>query len=186
LLELAIERVARRYRCVDLGVRPRTGGFIETGDFWGIKIVPLIREAVELVSYLKVQIDDEEALGFARALFERVADLEADPIDLERMEVGDFIRYPALIALADAGPTVYEAMMTIVRMQMDEHEQSRRRTATHEDVADVYVRAYDRGEPTAQAVAEAFHWQLQTARNRISAARKAGFLPETRRGRRLA
>ena len=47
----------------------------------------------------------------------------------------------------------------------------------------MYRQALDNGQPTTEAVADHQNVSLQNAKNLVHAARKAGFLPPTRRGK---
>jgi uncharacterized protein YdbL (DUF1318 family) len=98
--------------------------------------------------------------------------------------VGDFFRVPALLPLLDEDNEGYKAFAWIASERLAKsHQLLRKATPTHEDVARVYRQAIANRRPVTDAVADEFGWRQQTARNRIHAARKAGLLGETVRGR---
>lgn len=185
LLELDIELVQGRFRCVQLRMQRREqNGYIETDDLRKAPIVRLVRQAVRLVCYFSVELEDQEAVEFVRDAFLRLADLEHDPVDVEQIQVGDFFRYPALAPLLDGLPETHLAYSTVVEKFVLEAERSRPRgTATDEQVAEVYRLALKCGEEVIDAVCAEFHWARQTAKNRIGAVRRAGLLPPTVPGR---
>lgn len=188
ILDLDIALLDNRFRCVQLRARRRTEtDYIETRHFQ-TGIVALVKEAVELVSYLRVELETQEDVAFARNAFATLADLETDPIDLDDIEVGDYFRFSVLTPLiasdADSYTTAY---LPFTRRAINAAERPKPRgPASNEGVANVYRVAYAQNKEVIDAVATAFGWERQTAKNRIRAARKQGLLPATVAGSRRA
>jgi hypothetical protein len=184
LVELDIEFLEERFRCVQLRVLRRDGSdFVEAQQLRHIRLVDLVREAVGLVAYLVFELCDEEDVEKTSNAFQRLADLDATPIKVDDIRVGDFFRVPALLPLLDQDNEGYRALNFLASQLLADGERlSRKGTATNEEVAQIYRQALGKRQPVTDAVAVAFGWQRQTARNRIYAARRAGFLPETAPG----
>jgi hypothetical protein len=182
--ELDIALVDGRFRCVELRVLRRGDeDYIETNHLRKIPIVDLVREAVELVTYVRVELTEQEDVDLARWVFEEFADLEAYPVELDDMRIGDFFRYPTLAPLLTGDRELYEASMALIHYLLDEAEtRTRRGSISDQKVADAYRTAYEQNKPVTDAIATKFKWSRQTARNRIRRARKAGLLPPTKPG----
>jgi hypothetical protein len=177
-----------RFRCVELRARCRTDtDYIETRHFQ-TGVVALIKEAVALVSYLRAELETDEDVEFARNAFATLADLEADPVDLDDIKVGDYFRFSVLAPLIAGDRDSYTtAYLPLARRAVIAAERPKsRRTVSDEEVANVYRAAYAQNQEVIEAVASAFGWQRQTAKNRIHAARKKGLLPATVPGSRRA
>lgn len=187
LLELDIGLVEGRLRCVELRVlRRRETDFVEGKDLRAIPTASLIREAVTFVAYLPFELQDDAAVARARSIFQRFADLEANPVALDKIEVGDVMRVPVLYPLMEGDTELFEAFRVVAETRLaGGNPQTRKTSITHEQVAEVYRDAYVAGN-VIDAVAGRFGWRRQTAKNRIRAARKAGFLPPTVPGSRRA
>jgi hypothetical protein len=183
--ELDIALVDGRFRCVELRVLRRGDeDYIETNHLRKIPIVDLVREAVELVTYVRVELTEQEDVDLARWVFEEFADLEAYPVELDDMQIGDFFRYPTVIRWIADDPEKYETEIRPLTgyLLREAEPRTRRGSITDEEVADAYRAAYERNQPVTDSIATRFTWARQTARNRIRRARKAGLLPPTEPG----
>lgn len=182
LVELDIERVQSRFRCTQAHVtRRKEETYITPKQLKDIPLATLVREAVAMACYFVVPLANKQQVDSARHLFAMYADLEADPIDLEAIQVGDFFRFPVATVFDDL------ANKAFVETLLNDAEPSRRDgIPTDQAVADEYRRAYDLNQPVIDAVAARFGWTRQTAKNRTAQARRAGYLPETVPGKRLA
>jgi hypothetical protein len=188
VLELDIEIVGQRFRCRRLEIRPRElDGYVETRDLSGVAIDKLIREAVDLASYITIDLDDAEDVEFVQSVFDRMADLDATPVP-ERIAIGERFRFPAILPLAEGEGDAYfnEVLSYLHELQADAPGPRRRGQVTDEQVAEVYRSAYLLRGRVIDAVADAFSWSRQTAKNRIREARRRGLLPATVPGKRAA
>lgn len=188
LLELDVALVQRRFRCVQLRASARSAtDYIETKHLRDAGVVALVKEATALVAYVRVELEDETDVDWARSAFTALADLEADPVDLDDIQVGDYFRYSVLTPLIAGDRAAHGLHLPFATDALATAAPGRRRgTVTDEEVADVYRLAYAQNQPVIVAVADRFKWHRQTAKNRIRAARKQGLLPETIPGSRCA
>lgn len=185
-LALQIELRSGRFRCVEIRARARTqDDYVETKDLRRLGVVALVREAAALVSYIAVELESDNDVRFARSALSELAGLDADPIALGEISVGDFFRYPVIAPLltrdddvfwATYAPFATEALMAAVPKQ--------RGVVSDQEVASAYRKAYAQNQEVITVVADTFGWARQTAKNRISSARQAGLLPPTVPGRR--
>jgi hypothetical protein len=185
LLELRTALVGGRFRCIELRVSARDeADYIETKHLRDVRVVELIKEAAALVAYISVELEDEEDVAFAREAFLALADLDTDAVQLDSMGVGDYFRYPVLTPLIAGDHAAHDKYLPFATDQLVAASHRRHRgIASDDDVAEVYRKAWLRGEQVIDAVADAFGWPRQTAKNRIHRARARGHLPETIAGR---
>jgi hypothetical protein len=188
VLELDVSLVNGRFRCVQLCARARDDGhYVETSSL-RIGIVTLVREAAALVSYLRVELEDEADVEFARRVFLASADLEANPVNVDEIRVGDYFRYPVVAPRLTGDRELHETgYVPLAVAALRAAGRGRRMgSVTDEEVASTYRVAYARNEPVIDSVANAFGWERQTAKNRIRDARRKGLLPNTVPGSRRA
>jgi hypothetical protein len=181
-LVLDVDRVSGQFRCTRLEVLPKPPrDHVEPAALRRIRIPQLVREALDLVTFVEDKLPDQESVEFIRALIEEFA--ESVPAHLDTIAVGDKFRYPAISPLITGEPDAYEHGYREYARELRSLKWRRRSGyITDEQVASEYRRAFELNESVTSAVADAFGWKEQTAANRIRQAMAAGFLPATVQG----